>query len=84
MKRFLLLMAACILALHVPAQHKIISGKLSAPRPKVGVVLGGGGAKGAAHIGVLKYLEEIGIPVDYVAGTSGNATALTWPFFHSA
>ena len=40
------------------------------PRKKVGVVLGGGGAKGAAHIGVLKYLEEIGIPVDYVAGTS--------------
>lgn len=40
------------------------------PRPKVGVVLGGGGAKGAAHIGVLKYIEEMGIPVDYVAGTS--------------
>ena len=40
------------------------------PRPKVGVVLGGGGAKGAAHIGVLKYLEEAGIPIDYVAGTS--------------
>lgn len=39
-------------------------------RPKVGVVLAGGGAKGAAHIGVLKYLEEKGIPVDYVAGTS--------------
>ncbi len=39
-------------------------------RPKVGVVLAGGGAKGSAHIGVLKYLEEIGIPVDYVAGTS--------------
>ncbi len=39
-------------------------------RPKVGLVLGGGGAKGAAHIGVLKYLEEIGIPIDYVAGTS--------------
>ena len=33
-------------------------------------MLGGGGAKGAAHIGVLKHLEEIGIPVDYVAGTS--------------
>ena len=43
---------------------------IPAPRPKVGVVLGGGGAKGAAHIGVLKYLEEVGIPVDYVAGTS--------------
>ena len=39
-------------------------------RPKVGVVLGGGGAKGASHIGVLKYIEELGIPVDYVAGTS--------------
>lgn len=39
-------------------------------RPKVGLVLSGGGAKGAAHIGVLKYLEEIGIPVDYVTGTS--------------
>ena len=39
-------------------------------RPKVGVALSGGGAKGAAHIGVLKYMEEIGIPVDYVAGTS--------------
>ena len=39
-------------------------------RLKVGVVLGGGGAKGASHIGVLKYLEEMGIPVDYVAGTS--------------
>ncbi|MBR4560867.1 MAG: patatin-like phospholipase family protein [Bacteroidales bacterium] len=42
----------------------------SSSRPKVGVVLGGGGAKGASHIGVLKYLEEMGIPVDYVAGTS--------------
>ena len=40
------------------------------PRPKVGIVLGGGGAKGAAHIGALKFIEEIGLPVDYVAGTS--------------
>ncbi len=39
-------------------------------RPKVGVVLSGGGAKGSAHIGVLKLIEEMGIPVDYVAGTS--------------
>ena len=39
-------------------------------RPKVGLVLSGGGAKGAAHIGVLKYIEEIGIPIDYIAGTS--------------
>lgn len=42
-------------------------------RAKVGVVLSGGGAKGAAHIGVLKAIEEAGIPVDYVAGTSMGA-----------
>ena len=39
-------------------------------RPKVGLVLSGGGARGAAHIGVLKYIEEMGIPIDYIAGTS--------------
>ena len=39
-------------------------------RPKVGLVLSGGGAKGAAHIGVLKYIEDAGIPIDYIAGTS--------------
>ncbi|MCQ1057214.1 patatin-like phospholipase family protein [Photobacterium sp. ZSDE20] len=42
-------------------------------RPKIGVVLGGGGAKGAAHIGVLKALEDLQIPVDYIAGTSMGA-----------
>jgi len=42
-------------------------------RPKIGVVFGGGGAKGAAHIGVLKVLEELKIPVDYIAGTSMGA-----------
>lgn len=44
-----------------------------AQRPKVGVVLCGGGAKGAAHVGVLKVLEENGIPIDYIAGTSMGA-----------
>jgi len=39
-------------------------------RPTVGLVFSGGGAKGMAHIGVLKVIEELGIPVDYVAGTS--------------
>ncbi len=42
-------------------------------RPKVAVVLAGGGAKGAAHIGVLKALEEMQIPVDYITGTSMGA-----------
>ena len=44
-----------------------------AQRKKVGVVLSGGGAKGVAHIGVLKVLEEAGIPIDYIAGTSMGA-----------
>jgi len=39
-------------------------------RPRVGVVLSGGGAKGMAHIGVLSVLEEMGIPVDVITGTS--------------
>ena len=38
--------------------------------PKVGVVLSGGGARGFAHIGALKVLEEIGLPIDYIVGTS--------------
>ncbi|GLT18447.1 hypothetical protein GCM10007938_22260 [Vibrio zhanjiangensis] len=42
-------------------------------RPKIAVVLAGGGAKGAAHIGVLKALEELKIPVDYITGTSMGA-----------
>ena len=44
-----------------------------AQRQKVGLVLGGGGAKGAAEIGVLKVLEAEGIQVDYIAGTSIGA-----------
>jgi len=43
------------------------------PRPRIGLVLGGGGARGAAHIGVLKELERMRIPVDAIAGTSMGA-----------
>ena len=42
-------------------------------RPKIGLVLSGGGAKGFAHIGVLKVLEKEGIPIDYIGGTSMGA-----------
>jgi len=42
-------------------------------RPKIAIALGGGGARGCAHIGVLKTLEEAGIPFDMVAGTSIGA-----------
>ena len=48
-------------------------GSLAGERRKVGVVLSGGGAKGMAHIGVLKVIERAGIPVDSVVGTSMGA-----------
>ena len=44
-----------------------------AHRPRIGLVLSGGGARGAAHIGVLKVLEENRVPVDVIAGTSMGA-----------
>ena len=43
------------------------------PRPRIGLVLSGGGARGAAHIGVLKVLEDLHIPIDAIAGTSMGA-----------
>jgi NTE family protein len=64
-------LALALLTLALPA----LAGDRSAPqpqpeRPRIGLVLSGGGARGAAHVGVLKVLEEYRIPVDYVAGTS--------------
>ncbi|MFR9513769.1 MAG: patatin-like phospholipase family protein [Rikenellaceae bacterium] len=48
----------------------LLSSSINASAQSVGVVLSGGGAKGLYHIGVLEALEESGIPIDYVAGTS--------------
>lgn len=62
MKKTLLLLAALMMVGSIGAQ--------SHQRPKVAVVLSGGGAKGAAHIGALKVIEEAGIPIDIVCGTS--------------
>jgi len=42
-------------------------------RPRIGLVLSGGGARGAAHVGVLKVLEQLRVPVDAIAGTSMGA-----------
>ena len=61
----LLLLSA---AVQLSAENKLTDEEQA--RPKVGVVLSGGGAKGAAHIGILKYLEEQGIPIDCIVGTS--------------
>ena len=48
-------------------------GRMDVSAQKVGLVLSGGGAKGCTHIGVIRALEEEGIPIDYVAGTSMGA-----------
>ena len=62
---------------HVPlllgALLLLVTSLAAAERPRIGLVLGGGGARGAAHIGVLKELERYRVPVDAVAGTSMGA-----------
>lgn len=64
------LVVAPLLAAQAPAQAE----PLVAPkRPRVGLVLSGGGARGAAHVGVLEVLEEARVPVDFVVGTSMGA-----------
>ena len=69
-RRATALIAACLLLAALPA---------AADRPKVGLVLGGGGARGAAHIGVLEVLDRLRVPVDCVAGTSmGALVAGAW------
>ena len=67
MKKFLVLAMAALMC-GTASAHEVDSA--AAPRKKVAVVLSGGGAKGMAHIGVLKVLEKAGIPVDIVTGTS--------------
>lgn len=62
---YLLLISTCLSVYALPP-----SNKKTGKRLKVGLVLGGGGAKGAAEVGVLKYIEQSGIPIDYIAGTS--------------
>ncbi len=61
---------AAIVFIIVNCQLSIVN---SSYAQKVGVVLSGGSAKGGAHIGVLKALEEQGIPIDYITGTSIGA-----------
>lgn len=64
---FLLLINITIFLTHLPAYSQKTN------RPKIGLVLSGGGARGAAHIGVIRALEEMNIPIDYISGTSIGA-----------
>jgi len=63
-------LAAGELTSDAPSERVTHEASTSLPRKRVAVVLSGGGAKGMAHIGVLKVLEKAGIPVDIVTGTS--------------
>ena len=58
---------------HALAADETAGTDTGSQRPRIGLVLGGGGARGAAHIGVIKVLEELRIPVDYIVGTSMGA-----------
>src|SRR5690242_9208563 len=53
--------------------RKLAYGDASSPRPKIGLALAGGFARGIAHVGVLRVFRDAGIPIDYVAGTSVGA-----------
>jgi NTE family protein len=68
-------LAGCLLgcSAHAADSSTAATSADTAPRPRVGLVLAGGGAKGGAHVGVLKVLEEMHIPIDCIAGTSMGA-----------
>ena len=68
LRSFLALILVCITATSGLSQSAPAAG--AGQRPKIGLVLQGGGALGLAHVGVITWLEEHHIPVDYVAGTS--------------
>ncbi len=74
----LILIGALALLLAFPATSALAQTSSPEPaavksRPKVGLVLSGGGARGAAQVGVIKVLEELRIPIDYIAGSSMGA-----------
>jgi NTE family protein len=70
--------AACLLIAVLPAVANVVLAA-DAARPRIGLVLGGGGARGAAHIGILETLQQQRVPVDCVAGTSmGALVAGAW------
>lgn len=66
------LLLSLIILISIQIPHNV-KAQENSTRPKIGVVLSGGGAKGFAHIPVLKMIDSLGIPIDYVAGTSMGA-----------
>lgn len=64
------LVSLILLSLTMMSTSRAAEESAAAQRPRIGLVLGGGGARGAAHVGVLKVLQELRIPIDCIAGTS--------------
>ena len=62
-----------VLLFALQLQSQVKEGLVIPPNPKIGLSLSGGGAKGFAHVGVLKVLDSLGVKVDYVSGTSMGA-----------
>jgi NTE family protein len=71
--RSALCVMVCALASAGFGEYSHAQSKVEAKRPRIGLALGGGGARGAAHIGVLEVLEDLRIPVDCIVGTSMGA-----------
>lgn len=70
MKCWIQILIAGFVLITVSPQNLDGSSENVMTRPKIGLVLSGGGAKGFAHIGVLKMLDSLEIPIDYISGTS--------------
>ncbi|MGK2925444.1 MAG: patatin-like phospholipase family protein [Lysobacterales bacterium] len=72
--RVILALLLCLVySSHVLPQAGPDTHRAEPGRAKIGLALSGGGARGGAHVGVLKALEELGVPIDYIAGTSMGA-----------
>ena len=67
-RRFILLLPLILLCIAA-----VLQAQPTPERPKIGIVLSGGGAKGFAHVPILALIDSLGIPIDYVAGTSMGA-----------
>lgn len=68
--KYTFLLALIVFYTFTTSAHNIQDSTVNNKRPKIGLVLSGGGAKGFAHVGVLKVIDELGIPIDYISGTS--------------
>jgi len=68
MQKFLII--ALLIATVTPVFSTNVKEPAKKKRPKIGLVLSGGGAKGFAYIGMLRVFQEVGLPIDYIGGTS--------------